>query len=249
MSVSKSNGVPGNRRRRRGPVAGDPAAVGTTAPAEAPAPVPHVTPGDVSWVARLDDLAVALADLHDRGTIIDRVVREALSLLPAENVVIRPEAPEMDGVTVASGDGAPDRAVIPLAAGGRRFGALELQVKAGRRLDAAQRTLLVALGRQSALALDRASVAAAQRETLRQIAASRVVGREAIDAALERVATGVRALAHLARSSALPSAASVAEAERLAQAHLDELRRAIGIEIAASPPDAAPASPARDLVP
>jgi hypothetical protein len=225
MAVSKSNGVPASRRRRRAPVVGDAAA------GEGPvsAPVSPAASVDAPWVARLDELAVALGDLHDRGTIIDRVVREALSLLPAENVVVRADVSKADDAAVADGAGTPDRAVIPLDAGGKRFGALELQVKAGRRLDAAERTFLVALGRQSAMALDRASVADTQREALQKLEAARAADRDAIAAAFEHVVVAVRALARLARSTALPTAASVAEAERLANARLDELRGAVSV--------------------
>jgi len=195
MPASKPNGLSGGapRRRGRGRAAND----GTTP-----------LPASVEWVARLDALALALAELPERTAVIERAVREVMELLPADSVTVRPEVPA---------DADAGRATIPIEVGGRRFGALELAMKPERVPDAAERTLLLAIGRQCALALARL-----------EASAERPLDPAAVGAALDGVTAGVRALVSVARSAALPSPHRIAEAERMAITHLDDLRRRVG---------------------
>jgi hypothetical protein len=51
---------------------------------------------------------------------------------------------------------------------------------------------------------------------------------DALGAAVERVAADLRALVMLARSAALPPAGRLDEIERLARAHIEELRARLG---------------------
>src|SRR5262245_58581261 len=193
MSASKPNGVSGGapRRRGRGRAAND----GTTP-----------LPANVEWVARLDALALALAELPERGAVIERAVREVMELLPTDSVTVRADASAPDGDAPADADPASSqRATFPLEVGGRRFGALELAMKPERVPDAAEQTLLLAIGRQCALALARL-----------EAAAERPLDPAAVGAALDGVTAGVRALVSVARSASLPSPSRIAEAERMA---------------------------------
>jgi hypothetical protein len=167
-------------------------------------------------VARLDALALALAELPEREAVIERAVREVMELLPADSVVVRPDAPAPEGDAPADTDAASGRATIPLEVGGRRFGALELALKPQRLPDAAERTLLQAIGRQCALALARLEPSESPLDPA------------AIRTALDGVTVGVRALVSVARSAALPSPHRIAEAERIAITHIDDLRRRVG---------------------
>jgi len=149
MAATKSTGVTGGERRRkpRGAAA---------APALA----------DGEWLGRLDALADQLAGLDDRGTIIDHVVSETMKLLPADQVVVHADDAVTAPLFTDENEGAPARALIPLAIAGRRFGAVEIAMKPSRSVGPGERALSMALARQCALALDSLSLRKAQREGL-----------------------------------------------------------------------------------
>ena len=149
MAATKSTGVTGGERRRkpRGAAA---------APALA----------DGEWLGRLDALADLLAGLDDRGTIIDHVVSETMKLLPADHVVVHADDTVTAPLFTDENEGAPARALIPLAIAGRRFGAVEIAMKPSRSVSPGERALSIALARQCALALDSLALRKAQREGL-----------------------------------------------------------------------------------
>jgi hypothetical protein len=150
MAATKSTGVTGGERRRkpRGAAA---------APALA----------DGEWLGRLDALADQLAGLDDRGTIIDHVVSETMKLLPADQVVVHADDAALTApLFTDENEGAPARALIPLAIAGRRFGAVEIAMKPSRSVSPGERALSIALARQCALALDSLALRKAQREGL-----------------------------------------------------------------------------------
>lgn len=230
MAATKSTGVTGGERRRkpRGAAA---------APALA----------DGEWLGRLDALADQLAGLDDRGTIIDHVVSETMKLLPADQVVVHADD---DAVTAPlftdENEGAPARALIPLAIGGRRFGAVEIAMKPSRTVSPGERALSIALARQCALALDSLALRKAQREGLLAESVHAPVEEPAtetpapvevtaapmpasgdvaaVQATIARLETDVRALAKLARSAELPPTTWVDQAERKALRDLEDLR-------------------------
>jgi hypothetical protein len=216
MPPSKSNGLPVTTSRRRG------RGRATTAESGTPAP-------GADWIERLDALALALAELPERSAIIERAVREVMALLPAESVVVVPgDTGVAPNGTSAAEDATPGRATIPLEVGGRHFGALELELKSDRPPEGAERTFLLAIARQCALALARLSAADGERQALRRLEASGVTfDPEAIGETLDRVTAGVRALVSVARSAALPPPERIAQAEKLAMDHLADLRKQI----------------------
>ncbi|MFL5307615.1 MAG: hypothetical protein ACJ8F1_20515 [Polyangia bacterium] len=173
-------------------------------------------------VDRVDALAGELAALRTRGAILDHVVREMMKLLPAESVTVHAEETPLAVE--------PTRTVIPLATAGRRFGAVEIAMKADRAPQPAERALGVALIRQAALALERVALEDAAWPAAPEPGAT--VPALAADAAhaatmartLDRLANDVRRLASLARSAALPPAQRVEEAERAAATAISELR-------------------------
>jgi hypothetical protein len=142
-----------------------------------------------------------------------------MKLLPAESVVVHPEeAP----ATVE-----PTRTVIPLSTAGRRFGAVEIAMKADRTPEPAERALGMALIRQAALALERVALEDAAWPALPEpgpTVTPAAADAAAIARALERLAADVRRLAGLARSAALPPAQRVDEAERAAATAIADLR-------------------------
>jgi hypothetical protein len=180
-----------------------------------------VPAGALGGVARLDELVASLTTAKNRTMILDRVVREAMTLLPTETAVVRSGGAALDAPIFDEPEGGPATATIPLAIGPLEFGTLTVQAKPGRHFGPTDRQLLLALGRQCALALDRLSLrqAAAPRPATTAGAAGQQLS------GVDRVAADLRALASLARSVMLPPAARVDEAERTALAHLDELRR------------------------
>ncbi|HVY39316.1 MAG TPA: hypothetical protein VHM31_15335 [Polyangia bacterium] len=188
----------------------------------AAAPVPNgIEPTQL--VDRVDALAGELAALRTRGAILDHVVREMMKLLPAESVTVHAEE--------APAAVEPSRTVIPLATAGRRFGAVEIAMKADHVPQPAERALGVALIRQAALALERVAledaawpVAPEAGVTAAPSAAATAGDAAAVARALDRLATDVRRLAGLARSAALPPARRVEEAERAAATAIAELR-------------------------
>lgn len=230
MAATKSTGVTGGERRRkpRGAAA---------APALA----------DGEWLGRLDALADQLAGLDDRGTIIEHVVSETMKLLPADQVVVHADDAVTAPLFTDENEGAPARALIPLAIAGRRFGAVEIAMKPSRAVGPGERALSMALARQCALALDSLALRKAQRagllaesvhapveETVRETPAPvamtpvpvREVSRDvaAVQATIARLEADVRALAKLARSAELPPTTWVDQAERKALRDLEELR-------------------------
>ncbi len=196
------------RKRRRN---------GTQNGTSSPSPRPE---GDAQqWVDRVDALAGELASLRTRGAILDHVVREVMRALPAEAVIVH-----ADETPVAV---EPSRTVIPLATAGRRFGALEIAMKADRPAEPAERALGVALVRQAALALERVALEDAAWPALPEPGspvAPAPADATTIARALERLASDVRRLAGLARSAALPPPQRVDEAERTAAATIADLR-------------------------
>ena len=235
MAATKSTGVTGGERRRKPRGAAATAAL-----------------ADGEWLGRLDALADQLAGLDDRGTIIEHVVSVTMKLLPADQVVVHSD----DDVVTAplftdENEGAPARALIPLAIAGRRFGAVEIAMKPSRSVGPGERALSIALARQCALALDSLALRKAHREGLLagsvhvpveepvvQTAApieaavavtpppSPVVSPDAaaVQATIARLEADVRALAKLARSAELPPTTWVDQAERKALRDLEELR-------------------------
>jgi hypothetical protein len=148
---------------------------------------------------RVEAVAAALSSLQDPGAITAAIARELMEVLPAVSVTMRQDAQP-------SSEPRPGRLVAPLETRARDFGALEIELKPGFGTTAAQRALTAALARECALALERL----------------------ALVAAIDRLASDLRALAQLAGSASLPPAARVAEAERIGLAHLDELRAMTG---------------------
>lgn len=220
MPSSKSNGLSVTTGRRRGRGRATPESV------------PLAPLAGLDWVERLDALALALADLPEPAAIMERAVREVTALLPTERVVVHGEAANGEATPA---EPRPGHATIPLEVGGRRFGALELELKPDRGPDGAERTFLNAIARQCALALARLSATDAERQALRRLEASGqasaavpLADPQALGAALDGLTAGVRALASVARSAALPPPERIAEAEKLALSHLAELRRRIG---------------------
>lgn len=238
MAATKSTGVTGGERRRkpRGAAA---------APALA----------DGEWLGRLDALADQLAGLDDRSTIIDHVVSEAMKLLPADQVVVHADGDALTApLFTDENEGAPARALIPLAIAGRRFGAVEIAMKPSRSVSPGERALSLALARQCALALDSLALRKAQRggllaesvhvpveepvaETPAPVAvvpapvamppapmAAASADLAAVQATIARLEADVRALAKLARSAELPPTTWVDQAERKALRDLEELR-------------------------
>lgn len=208
------------RKRRRQAAAQDATNSGTDAAAAAAAPN-GVEPTQL--VDRVDALAGELAALRTRGAILDHVVREMMKLLPAESVIVHAEE--------APAAAEPSRTVIPLATAGRRFGAVEIAMKADHVPQPAERALGMALIRQAALALERVALedaawpVAPEAGAAGPSAVSPAPGDAAAMArALDRLATDVRRLASLARSAALPPAHRVEEAERAAATAIAELR-------------------------
>jgi hypothetical protein len=194
------------RRRRRN---GEPEGAAATPAPEAGA----------HWVDRVDALAGKLASLRTRGAILDQVVREVMRLLPAEAVVVHAD----EALAAAE----PGRTVLPLATAGRRFGAVEITMRADRAVDPAERALGAALVRQAALALERVALEDAAWPPAPEtggITPPPVADATAIERALDRLATDVRRLAGLARSTALPPAGRIEEAERTAAATIADLR-------------------------
>ncbi|MES1210590.1 MAG: hypothetical protein ABUS79_32020, partial [Pseudomonadota bacterium] len=121
----------------------------------------------------------------------------------------------------------PTRTVIPLETAGRRFGAVEIAMKADRAPQPAERALGMALIRQAALALERVALEDAAWPASPEpgpTVTSLVADAATIGRALERLASDVRRLAGLARSAALPPAQRVEEAERAAAAAIADLR-------------------------
>jgi len=207
------------RKRRRQASAQDTATSGSDATTAAPPAAVEPT----QLVDRVDAMAGELAALRTRGAILDHVVREMMKLLPAESVVVHAEE--------APAAAEPSRTVIPLATAGRRFGAVEIAMKADHVPQPAERALGLALIRQAALALERVALedAAWPASPEAGAAGSSAVLPAAGDAAamaraLDRLATDVRRLAALARSAALPPARRVEEAERAAATAIAELR-------------------------
>ena len=201
------------RRRRRRNGAQNGTATATPAPAAS-----SVSDGE-QWVDRVDALAGELASLRTRGAILDHVVREVMRSLPAEAVIVH-----SDELPLAV---EPTRTVIPLATAGRRFGALEIAMKADRPAGPAERALGVALVRQAALALERVALEDAAWPALPEPGAPVAPGpadAATVARALDRLAADVRRLAGLARSAALPPAQRVDEAERTAEATIADLR-------------------------
>ena len=200
------------RRRRRNGAQNGTATV-------TPAPAASSNSDGEQWVDRVDALAGELASLRTRSAILDHVVREVMRSLPAEAVIVHTDEPP---VAVE-----PTRTVIPLATAGRRFGALEIAMKADRPAAPAERALGLALVRQAALALERVALEDAAWPALPEpgVAVSPPPADAAsIARALDRLAADVRRLAGLARSAALPPAQRVAEAERTAEATIADLR-------------------------
>ncbi|HVT06636.1 MAG TPA: hypothetical protein VHO67_04225 [Polyangia bacterium] len=211
------NGDSRRDRRKRRRQAGAQDAANTSA-AVAPSGVEPT-----QLVDRVDALAGELAALRTRGAILDHVVREMMKLLPAESVIVHADE------TPAAVE--PSRTVIPLATAGRRFGAVEIAMKADHVPQPAERALGMALIRQAALALERVALedaawpAAPEAGAAGPSAVSPAAGdAAALARALDRLATDVRRLAALARSAALPPARRVEEAERTAATAIAELR-------------------------
>src|SRR5947209_12946247 len=123
------NGDSRRDRRRRRRQAGSPEAA-NAASNVTPAP-DGVEPAQL--VDRVDALAGELAALRTRGAILDHVVREMMKLLPAESVTVHAEEAPLAVE--------PTRTVIPLATAGRRFGAVEIAMKADRAPQPAERAL------------------------------------------------------------------------------------------------------------
>lgn len=246
MPMIKTNGVPGSGRRRKqraataaNPIATDilsGAADLTTEPAGLP------SGAEAGWLGRVDALAITLADLDDRGTIVEHMVSETMQLLPAEAVVVRADAPEMTAPAFTEDEGEPARAVIPLAVGGRHFGAVEIAMKPGYRTGPGERALSIALARQCALALDRLALRHARRDEAlapavivaapvsspEPVAAPGALSAAEAQLALDRLAADLRTLATLARSASLPHPRRIDEAERIAAQHVAELRDRLG---------------------
>ena len=156
VTKSSSNGVAGGERRRK-PRA---SAAATRA-------------SESAWLGRVDALADRLAALDDRDAILQQVVGEALSLLPAEAVVVRSDATSVaEPLFTEETAGTPARAWIPVMVGARHFGAVEIAIKPGRALTPGERTLSVALARQCALALDGLALRNAHRELIAEAAAA-----------------------------------------------------------------------------
>jgi hypothetical protein len=188
---------------------------------------PSIPVGAADGVARLDELAASLAAATNRTMILDRVVREAMTLLPTETAVVRsgglaPDAPVFDQPE--------GTATIPLAIGTSYFGTLTIKAKPGRHFGPAERQLLLAIGRQCALAVDRLSLQQTAATSRPAPASAPAVADAALSppssevAGIDRVVRDLRVLASLARSVTLPPAARIDETERTALAHLDELR-------------------------
>jgi hypothetical protein len=175
MAVTKSsNGVSGGERRRK-PRA---SAAATRA-------------SESAWLGRVDALADRLAALDDRDGIIEQVVSETLSLLPADSVVVRTEATSVaEPLFTEENEGAPARAWVPVMIGARHFGAVEIAMKPGRALTPGERTLSVALARQCALALDGLALRKAQRELIAEATAA-AASAAASDLTSEATAEGV----------------------------------------------------------
>ncbi|HET6148446.1 MAG TPA: hypothetical protein VFH68_13015 [Polyangia bacterium] len=204
---------------------------------------------DGEWLGRLDALADRLAGLDDRALIIDQVVSEAMQLLPADEVRVYADAATITAPSFSDeSDGAPARAIIPLVIAGRHFGAIEIAMKRQRAVGPGERALSVALARQCALAIDSMLLRQARRADIevpghlgaapvavvasldRNGAPPSLAGLDlsALQAAVARLESDVRALAKLARSAELPPASWVDRAEATALRRLDEVRAQIG---------------------
>jgi hypothetical protein len=199
------------RRRRRHADTNGNNGTATAAPAE---------DGATNWVGQVDALAGQLATLRTRSAILDHVVREVMKLLPAEAVIVHADEAPMS--LEAS------RTVIPLATAGRRFGAIEIALKADSPAGATERALGAALVRQAALALERVALEDAAWPAAPDPAASAVALAPAdavtIERSFDRLTIEIGRLASLARSAALPPPRRVEEAERTVAATLADLR-------------------------
>ncbi len=212
-----------DRRRRRRQSGAEAETNAGTDGALAGTPAPAVIE-PAQLVDRVDALAGELAGLRTRGAILDHVVREMMKLLPAESVTVHAE----EAPPVVE----PTRTLIPLATAGRRFGAVEIAMKADRAPQPAERALGMALIRQAALALERVALEDAAWPAAPEPGAAAPSTLAVTDAAtattmartLERLALDVRRLAALARSAALPPAQRVDEAERAAASAIADLR-------------------------
>ncbi|MES1164973.1 MAG: hypothetical protein ABUR63_04395, partial [Verrucomicrobiota bacterium] len=175
-----------DRRRRRRQSAAENAANAATDGRAGAKPAPN-GPEPAHLIDRVDALAGELAGLRTRGAILDHVVREMMKLLPAESVIVHPEEapPAVE----------PTRTVIPLETAGRRFGAVEIAMKADRAPQPAERALGMALIRQAALALERVALEDAAWPASPEpgpTVTSLVADAATIGRALERLASDVR---------------------------------------------------------
>ncbi len=185
MAATKSNGASGGERRRRsrttnGAAAGQGAASASGGEAE-------------RWLGRLDALVDRLAGLDDRAAIIDQMVAEAMQLLPADEVRVYADASTITAPSfIDENEGAPARAVIPLAIAGRHFGAVEITMKPQHAVRDGERALAVALVRQCALVIDglslRQSRRAADAAATPGAEVARAAGQSVVDAPVVEIA-------------------------------------------------------------